>query len=164
MSRASGRATGWTYSEYARLPDDGNRYEVIDGEVCVTPAPGPPHQIVAANTFTALHSYVREHGLGQVLWDVDLLFVSGQYLRPDMLFVPADRLDGITDRGVETAPGLVVEVLSPTHARSTRSRSRRATASSACRSIGSPIPSRAGSRCTASAGASSPGPSRSRRR
>jgi Uma2 family endonuclease len=38
----------WTYSEYARLPDDGNRYEVIDGEVCTTPAPGPKHKHVAA--------------------------------------------------------------------------------------------------------------------
>jgi Uma2 family endonuclease len=40
--------TEWTYAEYARLPDDGNRYEVIDGEVCVTPAPGPNHQEIAA--------------------------------------------------------------------------------------------------------------------
>jgi len=39
-----GAAPEWTYSEYARLPDDGNRYEVIDGEVCVTPSPGPAHQ------------------------------------------------------------------------------------------------------------------------
>jgi Uma2 family endonuclease len=105
--------TEWTYSEYARLPDDGNRYEVIDGEVCTTPSPGPPHQLVAGNLFVALRSYVKTHALGQVIWDIDLLFVSGQYLRPDMLFVPKDRLDGVTDRGVESVPGLVVEVLSP---------------------------------------------------
>lgn len=113
MSRSSGSAAGWTYSEYARLPDDGSRYEVIDGEVCVTPAPGPRHQEIAANPFTALRAYVREHGLGKMLWDVDLLFVAGQYLRPDMLLVRADRLGGITDRGVESTPDLVVEVLSP---------------------------------------------------
>lgn len=105
--------TEWTYSEYARLPDDGNRYEVIDGEVCVTPAPGPNHQRVAANLFVALREYVREHQLGEILWDVDLLFVNGQYLRPDMVFVPTSSQDGITDRGVESPPGLVVEVLSP---------------------------------------------------
>lgn len=45
----SSSTTEWTYAEYARLPDDGNRYEVIDGEVCTTPAPGPHHQTVAAN-------------------------------------------------------------------------------------------------------------------
>ena len=84
----TGATPEWTYSEYARLPDDGNRYEVIDGEVCVTPAPGPPHQRVAAELFTILQEYVRRHSLGEMLWDVDLLFVSGQFLRPDMLFVP----------------------------------------------------------------------------
>jgi Uma2 family endonuclease len=103
----------WTYAEYARLPDDGNRYEVIDGEVCVTPAPGPRHQRVAANLFVVLREYVRQHRIGELLWDVDLLFVSGQYLRPDMLFVPTAAREGITDRGVESPPGLVVEVLSP---------------------------------------------------
>ena len=113
MSRPSSPATEWTYSEYTRLPDDGNRYEVIDGEVCMTPAPGPAHQEIAANLLVGLRQYVREHRLGRVLWDVDLLFVNGQYLRPDMVFVPTSSLEGITDRGVESPPGLVVEVLSP---------------------------------------------------
>jgi Uma2 family endonuclease len=47
---------------------------------------------------------------------VDLLFVTGQFLRPDLLFVPESARSGITDRGVEQPPGLVVEVLSPTSA------------------------------------------------
>lgn len=106
-------SSDWTYAEYARLPDDGQHYEVIDGEVCVTPAPGPRHQKIAANLYVVLSAYVKQHGLGEVLWDVDLLFVDGQYLRPDLVFVSADRLSGITDRGVEVAPRLVVEVLSP---------------------------------------------------
>lgn len=103
----------WTYSEYARLPDDGNRYEVIEGEVLVTPAPGTRHQHFAANLFMAVRQYVEKHALGTVLWDVDLLFVEGQFLRPDFLFVPASGRAGITNRGVETVPALVVEVLSP---------------------------------------------------
>lgn len=103
----------WTYSEYARLPDDGNRYEVIDGEVCMTPAPGSRHQRVAAELFVILREYAKRHDIGEMLWDVDLLFVSGQYLRPDMLFVPRESAAGVTDRGMEATPGLVVEVLSP---------------------------------------------------
>jgi Uma2 family endonuclease len=103
----------WTYSEYARLPDDGNRYEVLDGAVCVTPAPGPRHQRVAAAVFFALAQYVDRHGIGEMLWDVDLLFVTGQYLRPDMLFVPAAASGSVSDRGMEGTPGLVVEVVSP---------------------------------------------------
>jgi Uma2 family endonuclease len=113
MSHPGGSTTEWTYSEYARLPDDGNRYEVIDGEVCVTPAPGPPHQRIAARLYRRLDDYVREHQLGEMYWDVDLLFVSGQFLRPDMVFVPKAALGGVTDRGVEAPPGLIVEILSP---------------------------------------------------
>jgi Uma2 family endonuclease len=109
----TGATPEWTYSEYARLPDDGNRYEVIDGEVCVTPAPGPPHQRVGYRLFRVLSDYVERTGVGEMLWDVDLLFVSGQFLRPDMLFVPRDAAAGVTDRGMEETPGLVVEVLSP---------------------------------------------------
>ena len=109
---ATGTTREWTYEDYARLPDDGNRYEVIDGEVCVTPSPGLPHQRVAAELFIMLRQYVNEHGLGEMLWDVDLLFAKGQFLRPDMLFVPAEAAAGLSDRGVEVKPGLVVEVLS----------------------------------------------------
>lgn len=103
----------WTYSEYARLPDDGNRYEVIDGEVLVTPAPTPHHQKVIARLLVALLDNVEGQDLGWVFQDVDLLFVTGQFLRPDLLVVPAGQRAGITDRGVEVAPALVVEVLSP---------------------------------------------------
>jgi Uma2 family endonuclease len=112
MNEPTSRYT-WTYAEYARFPDDGNRYEVIDGEVLVTPAPSPRHQHVMFTLGIALREYVERHGLGVVLPDVDLLFVTGQFLRPDLVFVPEAARDGLTDRGVEKAPGLVVEVLSP---------------------------------------------------
>jgi Uma2 family endonuclease len=104
----------WTYSEYARFPDDGNRYEVIDGEVMMTPAPSPHHQHVLGTLLLAMRPYVERHNLGVVLLDVDLLFATGNFLRPDLVYVPAGRRDGISDRGVEVAPGLVVEVQSPT--------------------------------------------------
>jgi Uma2 family endonuclease len=104
----------WTYAEYARFPDDGNRYEVIDGEVLVTPAQSPLHQHVLLTLSVALRQYAEAHDLGFVLPDVDLLFVSGQFLRPDLVFVPKAEREGITDRGVEVPPGLIVEILSPT--------------------------------------------------
>jgi Uma2 family endonuclease len=104
----------WTYSEYARFPDDGNRYEVVDGEVLVTPSPSPMHQLVLGRVYLALHEYVERHALGIVLPDVDVLFATGHFLRPDVVFVPADRRDGISDRGIEVAPGLIVEIQSPT--------------------------------------------------
>ena len=104
----------WTYADYARLPDDGNKYEVIDGELLVTPAPSPMHQHILFSLGLALRSYAELHRIGGVLPDVDLLFASGQFLRPDLLFVPESSRPGITNRGIEMAPGLVVEILSPT--------------------------------------------------
>ena len=104
----------WTYSDYARLPDDGNRYEVIDGELLVTPSPSPLHQRVMFRLAMALDPFVERLGLGLVIPDVDLLFQTGQFLRPDLLVAPRDRDGGITNRGIETAPLLVVEILSPT--------------------------------------------------
>jgi Uma2 family endonuclease len=105
--------TEWTYSEYARLPDDGNHYEVLDGEVLMTPAAGTRHQRIALRLLLQLHQYVTENRLGEIFYDIDLLFAEGHYLRPDLLFVPNAESEGITDRGMERTPGLVVEVLSP---------------------------------------------------
>jgi Uma2 family endonuclease len=104
----------WTYADYARLPDDGNRYEVLDGEVLVTPGASPMHQYVRATLAMALREYAERERLGVVLDEVDLLFQSGQFLRPDLLVVPGGSKDDITNRGVDCTPALVVEVLSPT--------------------------------------------------
>jgi Uma2 family endonuclease len=106
----------WTYSEYARFPDDGNRYEVIDGEVLVTPAPTTGHQRILYNLVMLLGPYVEQQGIGWVFFDVDLLFQTGQFLRPDLVVVPTAHRDGLTDRGVELAPELIVEIVSPTSA------------------------------------------------
>jgi Uma2 family endonuclease len=61
-----------------------------------------------------LAPYLGRHRLGVVIMDVDLLFQTGQFLRPDLLVVPEASRAGITRRGIETAPSLVVEILSPT--------------------------------------------------
>lgn len=108
----TGTPREWTYEDYARLPDDGNRYEVIDGEVYMTPSPGLPHQRAIVEVFFLLRSYVMQHELGEMILDIDLLFQSGQYFRPDMLFVPRAAAEGAKDRGIYSTPGLVVEVLS----------------------------------------------------
>lgn len=107
-----------TYRDYAALPDDGRRYQVLDGELCVTPAPGTRHQIISANIFAALYAHVKARGLGLVLsapTDVILSEGSGDtsIVQPDILFIAADRLARISPRGIEGAPTLAVEILSP---------------------------------------------------
>ncbi|MFL5382268.1 MAG: Uma2 family endonuclease [Longimicrobiaceae bacterium] len=107
----------WTYDEFARLPNDGNRYEIIGGELYVTPAPRPLHAKVATRISRVLEEFVETHQLGEVFGQpIDVLFGEGDYLEPDLVFVRRERIGAISDRGVEEAPDLVVEVLSSTTA------------------------------------------------
>ena len=108
----------WTWEEFARLPSEGGtRYEVIDGELAVTPSPSLPHQRIVGALHARLLAFAEEHGLGEVLvGPLDVLFGEGDYLEPDVLFVRADRAHILADRGVEGAPDLVIEVVSPSTA------------------------------------------------
>ena len=105
----------WTYAEFARLPSEGtSRYEVIDGELVVTPAPGLRHQGIVTDLVTFLNTFVRAHDLGRVFASpVDVLLGEGDYLEPDIVFVRKGRSDILSDRGVEGPPDLLVEVISP---------------------------------------------------
>jgi len=60
--------TEWTAEMARALPDDGNRYEVLDGELFVTPAPKLDHQRVLGELFIPIHDYVRRHGLGEAVF------------------------------------------------------------------------------------------------
>jgi Uma2 family endonuclease len=122
MATQTAPVHGWTYDEFARLPDDGNRYEVIAGELYVTPAPGKVHQIVSARFNWHLRGFATEQiKLGEVLYaPVDVLFAEGDYLQPDIVFLRADHEHYWTKRGIEGPPDLVVEVISPSTARQDR--------------------------------------------
>jgi Uma2 family endonuclease len=108
----------WTYAEFARLPTSGTtRYEVIDGELAVTPAPTGAHQRVVSHLIRILGGFVHDHGLGIALPSpVDVLFGEGDYFEPDVVFVRAEHEHLIGDRGIECTPDLVVEILSPSTA------------------------------------------------
>lgn len=114
MERRSTRKR-WTYSEFARLPTSGStRYEIVDDELVVTPAPTSRHQEIVTNLVTVLNVFVRSNGLGKVYASpLDVLFGEGDYLEPDIVFVRADHSDLVSDRGIEGPPDLVVEVVSP---------------------------------------------------
>ncbi|MEX2610618.1 MAG: Uma2 family endonuclease [Gemmatimonadota bacterium] len=108
----------WTYAEFARLPEAGSsRYEIIADELVMTPAPGTRHQRISVELSYALHGHVRTHGLGQVFHaPLDVLFADGDFFEPDLVFIGSDRLELLSDRGMEGAPDLVVEILSPSTA------------------------------------------------
>jgi Uma2 family endonuclease len=112
----------WTYSHYAALPDDGKRYEIIDGVLyLMPPSPKEWHQDAVAVLTTYLVMHVRFSGRGKVYcapFDVELAFNT--VVQPDILVVLNENLSKITPSHVVGAPDLVVEMLSPGTARHDR--------------------------------------------
>ena len=103
-----------TYEDYCALPDDGKRHEILDGELYMTPSPGVAHQRVAGNLFVALRTFVTGRKIGEVfIAPVDVILEATSVVVPDLLFVGRDRAGIVTDRGIEGAPDLIVEILSP---------------------------------------------------
>ena len=103
-----------TYTDYEALPADGRRYEVHEGELSATPAPSPQHQLVIRNLFRLLDHHVRTTGLGEVLFaPLDVILSETSILQPDLVYLDPARLGAISRRGIEGAPTLVIEVLSP---------------------------------------------------
>src|SRR5437870_3000442 len=116
MSRAFERLPprNLTYEDYVGLPDDGRRYEILDGELQVSPAPAPRHQGVSGNLLVILHVHVWERRLGRVYHaPIDVILARDSIVQPDLVFVAADRESIITERAIEGPPDLAVEILSP---------------------------------------------------
>ena len=114
-----------TYADYAALPADGRRSEVHRGELSVTPAPGPRHQETALNLATLLQAHVKANGLGKILTaPIDCILSDTTIVQPDILHIARERLAIVSERGIEGAPTLVVEILSPSTAGMDRGRKR----------------------------------------
>jgi Uma2 family endonuclease len=104
----------WTYADYAALPDDGNRYEIIAGVLYMTPAPGTGHQSISARVVTFLVTHVEFAGLGRVFAaPVDVELTPDTVVQPDIVVVLSASLHRITPSRIIGAPDLVVEILSP---------------------------------------------------
>jgi Uma2 family endonuclease len=103
-----------TYDDYAALPDDGRRYELYEGELVLTPSPNTRHQLAIGNLHVLMLEHVRRRGLGQVfLSPIDVILSRITVLQPDLVYVETARAGIVTERAIEGAPTLVVEVLSP---------------------------------------------------
>ncbi len=114
--------TKLTYEDYEAFPDDGNRYEIIDGEVYVTAAPFEAHQWAVGEVQAILREHVRARGLGRV-YPAPFSIVLGPHdvYEPDVLYIARERLNIIDGQGrVRGAPDICIEVTSA----STRERDR----------------------------------------
>lgn len=108
----------WTYEDYAALPDDGNRYEVLDGVLYMAPSPDRWHQKASGAIFYHLYAAVQLAGLGEVYsCPFDVVLDSKNTVQPDILVVLNEHLDRVTKGGVVGAPDLAVEIASPSTAR-----------------------------------------------
>lgn len=108
----------WTYEDYARLPEDNWKYEVIKGVLYMTPSPNTKHQVVIGNLYFAFRLYLQHRRLGIVLSspiDVRLPADIGAPVQPDLLFVRDERRMIVREKYVDGAPDLVIEVLSPSN-------------------------------------------------
>ncbi|WP_419161630.1 Uma2 family endonuclease [Candidatus Palauibacter sp.] len=112
-----------TWQDVQQMPDDGNRYEAIEGDLYMTPTPTPRHQILLLRLYDALRPLLSKAGHGVLLVaPVGVEFpATGEGVQPDILFVSNERRGIIQHTSLIGAPDLVIEILSPSTAGRDRS-------------------------------------------
>jgi len=109
-----GRQRLLTYADYAALPDDGHRYQLLEGELVMTPSPNRWHQELSAQLLTALVNHAQKHDLGRVFAaPLDVTLDDRNVVQPDILFVSNERSGILQGDRVIGAPDLCIEILSP---------------------------------------------------
>jgi Uma2 family endonuclease len=103
-----------TVENYKLLPETGPRYQLIQGDLYMAPAPNRFHQEISRNLGFELHSYLKHNPIGK-LFDApfDVYLDEINVFQPDIIIVLNERLGILTEEGAEGAPDLVVEILSP---------------------------------------------------
>jgi Uma2 family endonuclease len=105
----------WTYEDLFALPDDGRRYEIIEGELYEMPAPTGTHALTIMNLISVLLPIVAKLGGQLVTAPIDTFFTGANPVQPDLLAILPGNPARIVDRGVEGSPELIIEVLSPSN-------------------------------------------------
>ncbi len=105
-----------TYKDYEALPE-GAPYQLIDGELIMTPAPTPLHQNIIGNIYQALRTFVESRKLGRVfLSPIDVKLTDTDVYQPDLIFIRKENIPKVGRDKLNVIPDLVVEVLSPSNA------------------------------------------------
>ncbi len=112
-----------TYEDYALLPPDGERHEIVDGDHCVSPAPQTRHQRISMRLSLSLGAFAESSGLGEVFAaPLDVVLSRHDVFQPDLIFVSNERAAIVTEKNVQGAPDLVIEILSESTRRLDESR------------------------------------------
>ncbi len=103
-----------TYWEYTLLPDDGKRYEILEGELQMTPSPKTKHQVVIGNLFVAISLFLKKNKIGKVfVAPFDVILSQNNVVEPDIIFISNENSDIITEDNIQGSPDMLVEILSP---------------------------------------------------
>lgn len=103
-----------TVDDLDALPDDGNRYEIIEGELFVTRAPGLTHQAITSNIIFAFRTYLKQNSSGKIFPTPGVIFSDFDAVIPDLVFITHERLDEIAENErLSGAPEIMIEILSP---------------------------------------------------
>jgi Uma2 family endonuclease len=104
----------FSYEDLEHLPDDGKRREIIGGELYTMPSPNPRHQDIVGNIFFEIKLFLLTHVLGRVfVAPIDVIFHIDDVIIPDVAFISVERQELVSKRGIEGAPDLIIEVISP---------------------------------------------------
>jgi Uma2 family endonuclease len=102
----------YTYKDYLETPDD-ERYELIEGELLMAPAPIPKHQRISGRLDFALRKFVMEKELGEVFYaPCDVYLDAENVVQPDILFISKERFNIVGEKNIQGAPDLVIEIVS----------------------------------------------------
>jgi Uma2 family endonuclease len=103
-----------TIEDYRELPETGPRYQLIEGDLYMAPAPNRYHQDISRNLEYILLEYLEENPIGKLYHaPFDVYLDQHNVFQPDIVFVSNARLSILTDVGAEGAPDFVIEILSP---------------------------------------------------
>lgn len=110
-----------TYEDYRACPEDGRRYEILEGDLAVSPTPILWHQELVVRLLTLLLRWIDAGAGGRVVVaPATVILAHDTVVEPDVFWISPERLPAIAKDVVCGAPDLIVEVLSPSTARRDR--------------------------------------------
>lgn len=106
----------YTYADYLGTPDD-ERYELVEGDLVMTPSPVPGHQRISRKIQFFLDRHVTENDLGEIFnAPCDVYLDDKNVVQPDILFITKNRMEIIGEKNIQGAPDLVIEIISESSA------------------------------------------------
>jgi len=116
MTKVVEKKKKYTYEDYVNMSDD-KRYELIEGELLVTPSPTPKHQRISGRLEFKLRRFIAENNLGEIFYaPCDVYLDDENVVQPDIMFISKERLNIIGEKNIQGAPCLTIEIISESSA------------------------------------------------